>query len=351
MSYKLSDAETTNHHTDQALSFNHSKDELTLHHTDMGLSVATATNHYTDQALSFNHTKDELTFHYTELRLNDATATNHYTELRLSDATATNHYTELGLSDPAATNHHTDQALSFDAVVCCHPKDELTLHHCVNGLRTNVNGLNKIYIISDQDFEIPDTIWVPEQAFPFTIKQVQLKAGSKRAGWYLQQLLKIYSMTVIPGCSKTVLVVDADTVFLRPVSFTDQEGRYLYTIGEEAHEPYFVHMAKLHPSLTRTQPVSGICHHMIMKSEVWAEIVALVEGLHHRPFWAVFMDKVVHGEESGASEYEIYFHYIFRHHTDSVAFRRLTWKNSGRPDQIGVDHENFDYVAYHAWMR
>ena len=50
---------------------------------------------------------------------------------------------------------------------------------------------------------------------------------------------------------------------------------------------------------------------------------------------------------SGASEYEIYFNYIFKYHVDSVKIRKLKWINT---DILDINSDN-DYISYHWWMR
>lgn len=49
----------------------------------------------------------------------------------------------------------------------------------------------------------------------------------------------------------------------------------------------------------------------------------------------------------GASEYEIYFNYMFKVHLTKVSIRKLNWINYGTL----IHGHNFDYVSVHHYMR
>ena len=241
----------------------------------------------------------------------------------------------------------------LDAIVCCHPKDFETVGACVQGLVENVKEVNTIHIISKEDPRIPGTQWISESQFPFTYNDIAPYTTPDRVGWYLQQLLKLYALFVIPA--PVGLLIDADTVVLNPTSFY-QDGMWCYAYGTEYHIPYFEHMRRMHPLFQRVASVSGICHHMVVERARLEELFSLVETEHQKPFWRVFMDMTVVDTPvavpSGASEYEMYFHYILRTHRDAYVVRPLRWKNSGHPERMADDKaEGWNYVSYHAYMR
>lgn len=242
----------------------------------------------------------------------------------------------------------------MDAVICCHPMDFETLPMCVRGVCNNIDNINTIYIISKEDPFIEGTTWVSESQFPFGYSDIAPYTTPDRVGWYLQQLLKLYAFFVIP--ISVGVIIDADTIFLNPTSFK-KEGKWCYAHGTEYHVPYFQHMNRLHTSFSRFVNVSGICHHMVMERVRLEEIFSLVESTHQKPFWRVFMDLTITPTNnlavpSGASEYELYFHYIFQFHKDEYVLRPLNWKNSGHPEYMEKDKtEGWNYVSYHAYMR
>jgi hypothetical protein len=64
-------------------------------------------------------------------------------------------------------------------------------------------------------------------------------------------------------------MLDADTVFLNPVSFLNITNAGMYNPGDEYHLPYFKHATKLIPGFYKYHPqYSGISHHMIFQRPV-----------------------------------------------------------------------------------
>ena len=55
--------------------------------------------------------------------------------------------------------------------------------------------------------------------------------------------------------------------------------------------------------------------------------------------------------ESGASEYELYFHYIMKYRKDEVILRPLNWDNVDRLDLLKSNSGNKDYISYHWYSR
>jgi hypothetical protein len=49
-----------------------------------------------------------------------------------------------------------------------------------------------------------------------------------------------------------------------------------------------------------------------------------------KPFWQVFILSVDEHDESGASEYELYFNYMYAYHINDIIVRKLTWTTEGR---------------------
>ena len=190
-------------------------------------------------------------------------------------------------------------------------------------------------------------IIINEGIYPFTIKTVGSFHGeSKRNGWYLQQLLKLYAGHVIPNILPRYLVIDSDTLFLKPISFIER-NMCKYNYGDQFHSPYFIHMGKLHPSLKRRIPtMSGICHHMMFETEYTNKLFNIIEHYHRDKFYNVFLNKVVEYQLSGASEYEMYFNYMLAVHPHKIIVRKLKWENVSTLDNINDN----DYISYH-WYR
>ena len=241
----------------------------------------------------------------------------------------------------------------FDVVICVGPNDNDIIKSMIPYSKKNIIGYRNIYLVcANPTINIEGTITIDEKIFPFNINDLIQKFGKhNRNGWYLQQLLKIYSGNVIPGILSNYLIVDSDTHFLKPTSFIDRDGKYIYTTGTEYHKPYFNHMNKLHPSLKKAHPCSGIVHHMIVNNNILNALIKIVETNHNNnPFWKIFINMVdpVDFPHSGASEYEIYFNYMNIYHQNDIIIRELNWKNAS---SINNDNKDCDYVSIHWYMR
>jgi len=183
-----------------------------------------------------------------------------------------------------------------------------------------------------------------------------------RNGWYFQQYVKLYAGIVIPGILDKYLVVDADVFFVRPIDFI--ADKTLFATGKENHAPYFEHMKKLHPLFRKmTEPeTSGICHHMMFETKYVKEMMRMVEDYDEkkRPFSRIFLESVTEHlnyprdyEESGASEYELYFHFMLQFHSSAIQIRELAWKNSNKIPTNKIEQEllleknenKFDYIS------
>lgn len=239
----------------------------------------------------------------------------------------------------------------FDIVIPVGPSDASCISEQLVYTKKNIVGYRNIYLISyDPSLQIEGCSTIDERSFPFTIRDVASRHSShSRNGWYLQQLLKLYAGTCIPGILERFLVIDSDTFFLKPTEFI-RDGKCLYNYGSEYHVSYFHHMARLYPTLKKVSPTrSGICHHMMFEARFVKELFALVENAHKKKFWVVFLEQVAKDQNtrSGASEYEIYFNYMLQYHPDEIIVRPLQWANVGKLD-LGAA---YDYVSYHHYMR
>jgi Family of unknown function (DUF6492) len=245
--------------------------------------------------------------------------------------------------------------IPFDAVVPFHPKDGNVLPYCVISLRRYTTGLRNIYIISKDDPEEDDTIWIPESSFPFTIADVQaiIQSTNGRAGWYIQQLLKLYAFRVIPGILPHALLFDADCVICRPVSFF-RGGKILLDWSEkQGHEAYFTHARAIMGDLFQ-QPdpeKSGITDHMMVHQPVMEGLLQKIESRGNDEAWRLFLKAVnpAQRDYSGMSEYEIYYNYALTWFWEDYETRQLT-RGMGTSFRALTEGVDADIIAFHKWL-
>ena len=239
----------------------------------------------------------------------------------------------------------------FDIVIPLGPDDKFIIKNQIEYTKKNVVGYRNIYLISyDPSIVIDGCITICEDIFPFSMKTVSNIHGElSRNGWYLQQLLKLYALLVIPDILDRCLILDSDTFFLKPTRFIDDENQCLYASGCEYHTQYFDHMSQLNIGLSKVyENRSGICHHMMFEKVYITEIINKIEQTHNDTFYNVFLKLVTDTSGAGASEYEIYFNYMFKNYSDKVKLRYLKWVNSRSLPELNSE---YDYISYHWHMR
>ena len=247
----------------------------------------------------------------------------------------------------------------FDIVIPVGPNDLDVINQQIKFTKKNIIGYRNIFLVSClPDLNIDGCITVDENIFPFSIQMINdmhikkkstpIHGYKTRNGWFLQQLIKLYSGTIIPDILDKYLVIDSDTFFLKPTRFIE-DNKCLYNYGDEYQKSYFIHMKKLDDNFCKVYPdKSGICHHMIFETKYVKEIINIVEKNHNsQPFFKIFLELVDDVILDGASEYEIYFNYMFKKHPSKVCIRKLNWINHGRLIMNG----NYDYVSVHHYMR
>lgn len=255
----------------------------------------------------------------------------------------------------------------IDVIIPSVEKDVRILNHAIRGIRKNGKDIRRVIVVSKNRLSW-EAEWFSEENYPFTKLDVAfaLFQGDKQAasnyishpdnriGWIYQQLIKLYAYQVVPDLSNNLLILDSDTVFIRPTEFQNEDGWPLFNVSDEYHIPYFVHAAKLVPGLSKVfKEFSGITHHMLYQRPVLEDLFSIVEATHSRPFWEVFCQKIDKTQHffSGASEYEIYFNF-FVARSPQYKIRKLRsidgqYKDLNKHFKLRF----FDYVSYHAFKQ
>jgi len=256
----------------------------------------------------------------------------------------------------------------IDVVIVTHPRDKKTLEECIAGIKKNCKNIGRVIIVSSEKLT-DQAEWFDEKLYPFTKDDVALtivKGDKKRMidffyhnhrspGWYYQQLLKLYTMFIIPGISSNVLFIDSDTIFMKPVEFLNDKNGALLCINKDttrAFPEYFAHAKRLVPGYKRIhREIYSVCHHMLFQKPILEDLFKRVEEHHGKTFWVAFCECVNHLRNKGASEFEIYYNFALTH-TDQVELRELKWTNSG---DLGKIHkyrkQGYDFVSFHTYLR
>lgn len=251
----------------------------------------------------------------------------------------------------------------FDIVIPLGPNERNKIHKQIEYTKKNVIGYRNIYIITNNydNLQVEGCKVIDESIFPFSINDIasyfiQHKGKKNRNGWYFQQLIKLYISFAIEEILDNYLIIDSDVYFLKPLNFMDGE-KFIFTVWNEYHIPYFEHMKRLHNSFNKMTKHSGIAHHMLFNRNYIKELFYIVESTHYKPFWVCFIEAVKEHlkypsdyVESGASEYELYFNFMIKNHSDKIILRTLNWVNQPRYYDINTP-SNYDYVSICEWWK
>tara|TARA_A100001037_G_scaffold244817_1_gene225806 strand:+ start:68 stop:838 length:771 start_codon:yes stop_codon:yes gene_type:complete len=247
------------------------------------------------------------------------------------------------------------QNKKFDVVINVGPNDMEIIKEQVICTKKNIIGYRNIYLVTRcESLKIKGCTTIHENVFPFTIHDIMkynlFQGKRNRHGWYLQQLLKLYAGIYIPNILERYLVIDADTFFLKPTNFIENDT-CLYNTGTQYYDEYFVFLEKFEIGLKRfDEKISGICHHMMFETKYVKEIINKVESKFNKKFYTMFLESVNPKLKSGASEYEMYFNYMMIYHRKRIKLRKLEWKQGGHFKLSGISdlsRYQFDYISSH----
>jgi hypothetical protein len=271
--------------------------------------------------------------------------------------------------NPSLKTHYPLRNDPIDVVFVTHPKDKETLEYAIDGILENCKEVRRVIVVSPEKLT-NKAEWFDEKKFPFNKKSLIkiLAKGDKtrlaqltddkmrhNGSWYFQQLLKVYAPFVIPNISSNVLLVDADTIFMKPVQFLNSSYGGLFCLNYLPREPnHFEHAKRLVPGYKRHRP-KGVCHHMLFQRPILEDLFKTVENHHKVPFWKAFCLCVEFpfskNTEQGASEYVIYYDFALSH-TDQVSTRDLKWIESGYFDKKDeFKKQGYHFVTFHSYKQ
>lgn len=231
---------------------------------------------------------------------------------------------------------------AVEIVIPCAEKDADLLVSVIAAAAANCrNPVSRVTVLIPDDSPAPDLhgqdLDVPVQIDRDSevLSGIDVSAAlsdvpQDRRGWILQQLVKLAAAgkSDAPG----VLVVDADTLLLRPRTWLAQGGRQILCLSQELHKPYRDHFAAVWGS-AYAQKASFVTHHQLMQPAIVREMFG--DDLSGLATWIEALDP---REPSAASEYHDYGTYLINRHPDRVVLAR--WGNvsarRSRPNESDV---------------
>ena len=231
--------------------------------------------------------------------------------------------------------------------------------HLLNIIRQTVSALIKhanpagIYVVvpggqleafqarlKDRVILVPEGDVLPE--WPLASVKSMLPKQPARAGWYLQQFLKL-SFGKYAGVARYV-IWDADTVMLQP-PVLERSGRVVMNTAKEYHQPYFDTFRRLF-GVAPTLPHSMISQYMLIDSAVCLQMQQNICARGQGVDWIEVLLRGLPGASiSEFSEYETYANYLAHINPIGVELQTRKWFRYGSeifPDQESASLEQIE---------
>ncbi len=258
------------------------------------------------------------------------------------------------------SRHQNGQAcdLRIDVVIPSAEKDHYVLALTIESIKRFVSHpINKIYVVS------PDPVKTKTLLRHYEIDHINdnevLERGTgfykysyknmDRSGWLKQQFIKL---SADKFCEmENYLVVDSDTIFLRPVTFY-RKSRYIMHVTKTYHRPYHELLTKI-LNLPRTSALSFISHYMLFNKQIVREMRDEIRSHTGLDWDEAIMKYISHNTISPFSEYETYGNYLFNRYRERMTREYSYGENMGRPrvlptlDQLCRKQSNLISISFH----
>lgn len=241
------------------------------------------------------------------------------------------------------------------------PKDLSVLPHTIEGARRYVrHPIGTVAVVAPDDPAIRALCKRHNCAFfdeaavvPIAKSKIDYSVnGIDRSGWIFQQLIKFSGDIVCP--EEHYLVIDADTVFIRPNAFKEN-GKTVFHYADEYHLPYFV----AYERLLGEKPLSrkSFCtHYMLFEKTKVDRLKKAIEERHRMAWYEAIIQHVDRSHTSGFADYETYGNFVLSRYPGHAVMkywhnRSLTRSVMSKTIQTGIRKlaAKYNTVSFHSW--
>lgn len=246
---------------------------------------------------------------------------------------------------------------TIDVAIPCHMKDFDNLSLVIRGAKACVrNPIGKVKLITPEyssmelQTKFPDCLVLTDESVLSAdiVEVINELVPKERRGWMIQQIIK-FQMAMTSDQVAT-LIIDADTILLRPKIWLNSQGTQILCISEEYHPPYKKHLRKVFGG--QKHLLSFTTHYQLMKRDSIREIFGCdSEGLIR---WLKLGD---YSEDSPTSDYETYGEWMVMKNPDQVVFAK--WNNVpvslnlGNASYVELvnEYSKYDSVSNHSYLQ
>jgi hypothetical protein len=207
---------------------------------------------------------------------------------------------------PRATEE--DRSRPLTVVIPAVEKDADVLGPCLHSVRRHlVHPLAGIWVVAPESVRLRAIAEDAQAQFVPEDRILPQPASVLRTrGWVLQQLIKFNACRHVT--TPEYLVLDADTVFLRPQCFF-RGGRAVLRYSDQ-YELLYNRSLQLVFQHGRRFPASFVTHHQLFSSARVRALLGFLEQRFDRPWWEAIVREVDQGHLISFSEYELYGHFV-----------------------------------------
>lgn len=214
----------------------------------------------------------------------------------------------------------------IDVLIPAIEKDLVTLPHVIDAVRKYVkHPIREIIIVAPRKQRILDLCtkkgcrFVHEDTvLPITKKNIHYQSKKwDRSGWLYQQLLKLGGDKVCS--SKYYLVIDADTVLIRPHVFKMGNKTVFYCRNWSQNE-YFKTYKKL-MGKSRASRSSFVTHYMLFKKSKVKQLKQAIESKHNSRWYSAIMKSMNKSKQFAFSEFETYGNFLYSHEPEKMILK------------------------------
>lgn len=223
----------------------------------------------------------------------------------------------------------------IDVLIPAIEKDIKVLPYVIDSVRKYVlHPIGRIIIVSPNSERIKALCrrkgcrFVDENTvLPITKKHIVYRTSSwDRSGWLFQQLIKLSGDSL---CSQRFyLVIDADTVLIRPHTFRLNKRTIFYCRNWSRAE-YFVTYRKL-LGKKAARPTSFVTHYMLFEKTKVAALKREIEAKHNMSWYNAIIKNINKSKQITFSEFETYGNYHYARFRNELILRKALNKSLPR---------------------
>jgi len=223
-------------------------------------------------------------------------------------------------------NRAAGSSTKIDVFIPAIEKDLGTLPFVIDSVRKHVqHPIGTIMVVSPNSSKIKSLCkrkgckFIDEKSvLPITKKHIRYSSKTwERSGWLYQQLLKLNGDKL--GSARHFLVIDADTVLIRPHVFKVGDKTVFYYRRWSRGE-YFNTYRKL-MGKKRSSSHSFVAHYMLFDKTKLARLKRSIEARHNTKWYTAIIRSINKSRQFGFSEFETYGNYLHSTEPEKLLFR------------------------------